>query len=135
MKGKLLNLLQDYLKGYLLRVVTLGPLLWNVYINDLHLVPNARVFVNDVTVSATVKSGEEEATRYQLNAILCRLAASGGEMVSQVCRVKNTVLAGLQTTARPPGFSSTLRERDDAPEGGRGAGCHIRLRAHLLHPH
>ncbi|XP_069983511.1 uncharacterized protein [Penaeus vannamei] len=54
--GKLLSLLQDYFKG---RSFVLGPLLWNVYFDDiLQLVPQAQAYADDCTLSFTCRHGE-----------------------------------------------------------------------------
>lgn len=77
-EDSLLLLLENYLESRPLRVVingrqssaipiapgvpqgsVLGPLLWNIYINDLlQLVPIARAFSDDVTVAETIENGE-----------------------------------------------------------------------------
>ena len=41
----------------------LGPLLWNIYINDLlNLVPTAKAYADDITVSLAFSSGDVAAT-------------------------------------------------------------------------
>ena len=91
--GALLQLLRDYLHERYMRVVhngqqsapqtvaagvpqgsVLGPLLWNIYINDLlNLVPSAMAYADDITVSLPFASGEEEATSSRLNSLLGRI--------------------------------------------------------------
>lgn len=39
----------------------LGPLLWNVYVSDLHLIPQAMAFEEDITFSDSNEQ-EDEAT-------------------------------------------------------------------------
>ena len=90
LRGSTLELLENYLQGRHLRVVhngqqssphdiragvpqgsVLGPLLWNLYINDLlHLIPSARAYADDVTVSVSYHPGEEASTVTRLNASL-----------------------------------------------------------------
>lgn len=80
--GVLLKLLRDYLHERKMRVVhngqqfsptkigarvpqgsVLGPLLWNVYVNDmLNLVPSVRAYANDVTLSLSSPGEEQEVT-------------------------------------------------------------------------
>ena len=91
--GALLELLRDYLHEREMQVVhngqqsspqriqagvpqgsVLGPLLWNIYINDLlDLVPSARAYADDVTVSVSYAPGEEHAVTSRLNTTLRRL--------------------------------------------------------------
>ena len=48
-----------------------GPLLWNIYLNDLlNLVPTAKAYADDITVSPAFSPGEEAATTSRLNATL-----------------------------------------------------------------
>ena len=95
--GALLPLLSDYLSDRHLRVTVggresevqpitagvpqgscLGPLLWNVYINDLlHLIPSAKAYADDVTITQTFSPQEEPATESQLNDRLRRIIAWG----------------------------------------------------------
>ena len=95
--GTLLPLLRDYLKDRYLRVTVsgresevqpiragvpqgscLGPLLWNIYINDLlHLVPSAKAYADDITLTQCYNTGEESATVAQLNNNLSRIVAWG----------------------------------------------------------
>ena len=91
--GALLELLRDYLQEREMRVVhngqqsspvkigagvpqgsVLGPLLWNVYVNDmLNLVPSARAYADDVTISLPFSPGEEQVVTARLNTTLRRL--------------------------------------------------------------
>ncbi|KAK4324575.1 hypothetical protein Pmani_004786 [Petrolisthes manimaculis] len=49
----------------------LGPLLWNIYVNDLlNLVPSAKAYADDVTVSVSFAPGDETSTISHLNTIL-----------------------------------------------------------------
>ena len=95
--GPLLQLLRDYLQERHLRVVhngqqssshpigagvpqgsVLGPLLWNIYINDLlNLLPCAMAFADDITLTIGFSHGEEDTVTSSLNAILERIQAWG----------------------------------------------------------
>ncbi|MPC28823.1 putative RNA-directed DNA polymerase from transposon BS [Portunus trituberculatus] len=95
--GSLLPLLSDYLSNRHLRVTVggrefevqpitagvpqgscPGPLVWNVYINDLlHLIPNARAYADDVTLTQSYRKQEENATQSQLSDTLSRIIAWG----------------------------------------------------------
>ena len=95
--GALLPLLRDYLRERQLRVTAggresevqpiragvpqgscLGPLLWNVYINDLlHLIPRTRAYADDVTLTQSYEPEEESAVTAQLNHNLGRIVAWG----------------------------------------------------------
>ena len=97
--GPLLLLFEDYLKERNLKVVIdgqeseqhavragvpqgscLGPLLWNIYINDLlHLVPSVRAYADDLTLAHSYSSGEETATADHMNATLNRIASWGSK--------------------------------------------------------
>ena len=56
----------------------LGPLLWNVYINDLlNLVPSAKAYADDITMSLAFSPGEEAPTTARLNSILRRIEEWG----------------------------------------------------------
>ena len=49
----------------------LGPLLWNIYVNDLlNLVTTAMTYANDITVSMAFSPGEETTTSSRLNTTL-----------------------------------------------------------------
>ncbi|XP_045109715.1 uncharacterized protein LOC123503780 [Portunus trituberculatus] len=94
--GPLLLLFGDYLRERNLKVVIdgqeseqhavkagvlqgscLGPLLWNIYINDLlHLIPSVRGYADDLTLAQSFSSGEETAT--------------GQEVASKICLKQNT---------------------------------------------
>ena len=95
--GALLQLLENYLRDRHLKVIIngreskpqpiragvpqgscLGPLLWNVYINDLlHLVPAAKAFADDITLSHSYGLEEKAAATRDFNATLSRIAAWG----------------------------------------------------------
>ena len=56
----------------------LGPLLWNIYINDLlHLMPGAKAYADDITITQNYDPEEDAATASQLNHSLRRIIAWG----------------------------------------------------------
>ena len=93
--GDLLLLLQDYLQGRTLQVVVnghtsseypieasvpqgsvIGPLLWNVYLNDiLQLVPQAHAYADDCTLSFTCDSQNREDTAQHITSTLGLITA------------------------------------------------------------
>ena len=93
--GNLLLLLQDYLQGRTLQVVVngstsseypieasvpqgsvLGPLLWNVFLNDiLQLIPQAHAYADDVTLSFTCDGRNREETTQLINSTLDLITA------------------------------------------------------------
>ena len=95
--GALLHLLVNYLHERRLKVTIggresnlhpiragvpqgscLGPLLWSVYVNDLlHLIPRARAYADDITLSQNYSPQDEPATVAQLNYMLGRVVAWG----------------------------------------------------------
>ena len=55
-----------------------GPLLWNIYINDLlHLIPSVRAYAGDLTMSAWYKPEEEVAIATKLNTKLSHIFVWG----------------------------------------------------------
>ena len=88
--GNLLMLLQDYLQGRSLRVVinghtsdehpveasvpqgsVLGPLLWNIYLNDiLQLIPQAYAYADDCTLTFTCSRDDRPTTISRINQAL-----------------------------------------------------------------
>ena len=89
-RGALLQLIQDYLQGRTLRVVingqtsakhpikasvpqgsVLGPLLWNVFFNDiLQLVPEAQAYADDCTLSFSCERKDWQDTVFRINLAL-----------------------------------------------------------------
>lgn len=92
-----LCLLQDYLHDRTLRVVVnghtstehpikasvpqgsvLGPLLWNVYFNDLlQLIPEAKAYADDCTLTFTCDKSERQNTVLRINQILQSITSWG----------------------------------------------------------
>lgn len=95
--GDLLKMIQDYLRGRTLQVVVngytssehpisasvpqgsvIGPLLWNVYFNDiLHLIPEAHAYADDCTLSFTCEKHERAATAEHINNKLSLITSWG----------------------------------------------------------
>lgn len=95
--GSLLHLLQDYLQDRSLRVVVngqsskthsigagvpqgrvLGPLLWNVFFNDLlQLIPEARAYADDCTLTFPCDSTDHRATVANINYALETITSWG----------------------------------------------------------
>ena len=96
--GSLLMLIQNYLQDRTLCVVVnghtsqeypieasvpqgsvIGPLLWNVYFNDiLHLIPEAYAYADDCTLTFTCNDEDREATISRINETL-KLIVSWGK--------------------------------------------------------
>ena len=88
--GNILQLLKDYLQNRSLSVVVngltsqefgvrasvpqgsvLGPLLWNIYLNDLlHLIPEVTAYADDCTISVTCKQNHHTPAITKINSIL-----------------------------------------------------------------
>lgn len=110
--GELLELLRNYLEKRYLRVVlnghqsslqcigagvpqgsVLGPLLWNIYINDLiNLVPTAMAFADDITISESFGPVEETLTVSRMNATLRSVITWGHKWQVKFAPQKTKVL-------------------------------------------
>ena len=110
--GALLALLRDYLQERRMQVVhngqhsphqhisagvpqgsVLGPLLWNVYLNDLlNLVPSAKAYADDITMSLAFSPGEEAPTTARLNSILRRIEEWGSRWQVRFAAEKTQLL-------------------------------------------
>ena len=117
--GELLTLLRDYLHEREMRVVhngrqsspqkieagvpqgsVLGPLLWNIYINDLlNLVPCARAYADDITLSLSFAPGKERNATTRLNAFLRRLEDWGHRWQVSFAPQKTQLLVVSRTTS------------------------------------
>ena len=117
--GALLPLLRDYLRDRNLKVTVsgreseaqaiqagvpqgscLGPLLWNIYINDLlHLIPNAKAYADDLTLTQKHNPGEESTTAAQLNATLSRITAWGNMWQVKFAPLKTHLLSVSRSNA------------------------------------
>ena len=118
--GDLLALLKDYLAERHMRVVhngqvssrepigagvpqgsVLGPLMFNIYINDLlNLVPSARAYADDITVSASFTPGEETSVSSWLNNVLHRIEAWGQRWQVSFAPHKTQVMVVSRTPSR-----------------------------------
>ena len=117
--GAMLDLLRHYLHDREMRVVhsgqlsapqkivagvpqgsVLGPLLWNIYINDLlNLVPSARAYADDVTLSLPFWPGEEQVVTSRLNVLLRRLEDWGLKWQVSFAPQKTQLLVVSRTAA------------------------------------
>ena len=115
--GPLLQLFGDYLRERRLKVVVngqesgeqpvragvpqgscLGPLLWNVYINDLlHFIPSVRAYADDLTLAHAYSPGEETATARHMNATLSRIASWGSKWQVRFAPHKTQMLTVSRT--------------------------------------
>lgn len=95
--GDLLQLIQDYLQGRTMQVVVnghsstefpvgasvpqgsvLGPLLWNVYFNDiLQLIPEAHAYADDCTLSFSCDRNDRQSTITRINQALQSIVSWG----------------------------------------------------------
>ena len=136
--GPLLQLFSDYLRERHLKVIVdgqesreqpvragvpqgscLGPLLWNIYINDLlHLIPSVRAYADDLTLAHAYSLGEETATVQHMNATLSRIASWGSKWQVRFASHKTQMLTVSRT--RTPlsltlkGVAVQLRDEVDA---------------------
>lgn len=110
--GPLLHLFQDYLRERQLKVVVdgqesakrpiragvpqgscLGPLLWNIYINELlNLIPGVRAYADDLTLAQEYVPGEEVATAAHMNATLSRIVSWGNKWQMKFASSKTQLL-------------------------------------------
>ena len=133
--GALLPLLSDYLSDRHLRVTVggresevqpinagvpqgscLGPLLWNVYINDLlHLIPSANAYADDITLTQSFSPQEEPATASQLNDRLSRIIAWGSMWQVKFAPHKTQLLlvSRTSTALRLKFNGATLAQQDE----------------------
>ena len=133
--GALLPLLRDYLRDRHLRVTVggresevqpiragvpqgscLGPLLWNIYINDLlHLIPRTKAYADDVTLTQSYEPEEATAITAQLNNNLSRIVAWGNMWQVKFASHKTQLLV-VSRSCRPLQLSfsgDTLAPRDE----------------------
>ena len=110
--GPLLQLLGNYLRDRQFKVTVngcdsrlqpiragvpqgscLGPLLWNIYLNDLlHLIPSTRAYADDLTLSHCYGADEESAAASFLNNTLSRIAAWGKQWQVRFASKKTQLL-------------------------------------------
>ena len=95
--GELLRLLENYLTDRDLRVILngknsdsysigagvpqgsiLGPIMWNIFINDLlHLIPEDRAFADDGTISISYDPKDQDVAMARLNNIIRHISSWG----------------------------------------------------------
>ena len=126
--GNLLSLLQDYLQGRTLRVAVnghsssehpvgasvpqgsvLGPILWNVYFDDiLQLVPQAQAYADDCTLAFTCNRDNHQETVTHINATLELILAWGRRWQITLAPDK-TQLMLISRTRRPTDITTNVR--------------------------
>ena len=125
--GDLLHLFSSYLTGRSLRVAinghtsssfpveasvpqgsVLGPILWNIYLNDLlQSVPSVNAYADDCTLSWTYKRDETEAVVQSANAVLNAVMAWGDRWQVQFAPDKTQAMV----VSRSPWDASEMRGR------------------------
>ena len=111
----------------------LGPLLWNVCINDLHLTPNVKAYADDLTLAHAYSLGEETATARDMNAALSRIASWGSKWQVRFAPHKTQMLTVSRT--RTP-LSLTLegvaiQSRDEVDVLGVTYDSALTFRSHI----
>ena len=116
--GNLLNTLADYLSDRILKVIhnghhsssqpvtagvpqgsCLGPLLWNIFISDLlHLVPEAKAFADDITLTISSGRDEEANTTEKLNRRLKQIISWGNKWQVKFAPQKTKLLVVTRST-------------------------------------
>ena len=119
--GALLRLLRNYLENRFLRVIVegreselhpihagvpqgscLGPLLWNVYINDLlNLIPKSRAYADDVTLTYSYGLEEEATAMSHLNTMMSRIVDWGDRWQVKFAPAKTKLLSVSRICAAP----------------------------------
>ena len=125
--GILLNLLHDYLQNRSQHVIVsghsspehpvgagvpqgsvLGPLLWNVFFNDLlQLVPEAHAYADDCTLSFPCDSSDHRTIVHQINEVLEIISSWGRRWQVELAQDKTQVMLvsrhrGPRTITIPP---------------------------------
>lgn len=152
-EGPLLQLFEDYLRERHLKVIIdgqesreqpvragvpqgscLGPLLWNVYINDLlHLTPNVRAYADDLTLAHACSPGEEAATALHMNATLSRIASWGSKWQVKFAPHKTQMLliSRSRTTLSLTLEGEAVRPRDEVDVLGVTYDSALTFRSHI----
>ena len=151
--GPLLKLLESYLRDRHFKVTVngresmlqpiragvpqgscLGPLLWNVYINDLlHLIPSTRAYADDLTLSLCYGPEEEAATVSMLNTTLSRIAAWGKRWQVSFAAHKTQLLniSRFRTAPRLVFQGDTLTPQDEVEVLGVTYDNKLTFRSHI----
>ena len=151
--GALLPLLRDYLSDKHLKVTVsgresemqpiaagvpqgscLGPLLWNIYINDLlHLIPSAKAYADYIMLAQSYDRKEERAAASQLNTRLSRIVAWGNMWQIKFAPHKaQLLLVSWPSTALRLNFNgATLKPQDELEVLGIIYDCGLTFRTHI----
>ena len=112
----------------------LGPLLWNVYINDLlHLIPGVKVYADDLTLTHAFSPGEETATTQKMNAMLSRVALWGSKWQVRFAPHKTQMLT-VSRTRTPLNLTLegvTIKPRDEMDVLGVTYDSTLTFRRHI----
>ena len=151
--GPLLHLFEDYLRERQLKVVVngqesakqpikagvpqgscLGPLLWNIYINELlNLIPGVKAYADDLTLAHAYVPGEEAATAAHMNATLSRIVSWGNKWQVKFASNKTQLLivSRARTNLRLAVGGETLVSRNEMEVLGVTYDSWLTFRTHI----
>ena len=151
--GPLLHLFEDYLRERQLKVVVngqesakqpikagvpqgscLGPLLWNIYINELlNLIPGVKAYADDLTLAHAYVPGEEAATAAHMNATLSRIVSWGNKWQVKFASNKTQLLivSRARTNLRLAVGGETLVSRNEMEVLGVTYDSWLTFRKHI----
>ncbi|XP_045133977.1 uncharacterized protein LOC123517690 [Portunus trituberculatus] len=133
--GPILLLFGDYLRERNLKVVIdgqeseqhavkagvpqgscLGPLLWNIYINDLlHLIPSVRAYADDLTLAQSFSSAEDTATADHMNVTRNSIVSwdSKWQVKFAPNKTQMTIISRSRTPLQLSLEGKTIRQQDE----------------------